>query len=271
MDNGALGHVAANLHRQFVPPSSMGPEEGAGGAFAGASPVFYAKTDSANWLYDSGGVIWTAASDAGWARFCKAVPCNSQGTYLDGYSASGPFVYIEFPFPVAGSGMPGVRLMAFSTVIRYVLSDGRQVYGAYTMDGFCLDAPLGNHVPWCPDGAIGERLLWWNASMVVVFEDRVNVAYPTGWHWCDGTAGVGKNSITVPDFRDRVLKVGNSGTTGGYAQHQLYDHDHDFAVLSNVAGTTIPTSWTHVDSELDSNWPPFRTAGLAMWIGVVGF
>jgi len=31
MDNGALGHVAANLHRQFVPPSAMGPEEAASG------------------------------------------------------------------------------------------------------------------------------------------------------------------------------------------------------------------------------------------------
>ena len=141
MDNGVLGHGPANLHRQHVPPHDLGAEEAGYGGFGVETPILYAKTNNvtAAYLYDSAGAAWNPTSATGWARFVKAVPCDSQGAYLPGYTISGPFVYIELPFPVAGSGIPGVRLLAIATVIRYVLSDGLQTYGAYTMDGFCLD------------------------------------------------------------------------------------------------------------------------------------
>jgi len=262
-------------HRRVILDGGGRQPEDWQGPSPATSLILYAKTHNltAAYLFDSDGAFWNPMWDAGWGRFVKAVPCNSQGEYLPGYTVSGPFVYIEFPFPVAGTGIPGVRLLPIATVIRYLKSDAGQEYGDYTMDGFCLDAPLGNHFPWCEDQAIGEALLWWNANMTGSgFDDDAGAGwgYPSGWHWCDGTTGVGKNSITVPNFRDRVVKVASSGSVGGYLQHQLYNHDRDINSLDEGANLVV-TSGLHTNSKADSNWPPFRTTGLAMWIGVKGF
>ena len=266
MDNGALGHVAANLHRQFVPPSAMGPEEAGFGGHGASNPVLYVATKSAPHLYDANGDVWDRTTAAGWARYCKAYACTSQGTLLSGQDV----LNIELPFPVAGSGVLGVRQLGAGVILRYVVSDGLQSYGADTMDGFCLDAPLGNDVPWHADACIGIKTDLW------LYENGPDglCGYPTGWHKCDGSTGIGKGGTrSVPDLRNKFLFVEGAnpvGHTAGSVTHNHAPHN-SFSVEEGTTGVIknfTPELDTH--DQVDHT-PEHYRVGIIMWVGVTGF
>jgi len=237
--------VAVSAHEDFRPPSQS----------AGRS--FYAKTDSAAWLYDVDGNSWDPDLDPGWAYFCTAYPCDSLGA-LTGE----PLVNIRLPYPVAGTGIPGVRLLPYSTVIEYIASDQKETVGGETMHGHILYPPLGNHLPWCADSCISSRIMLWG--------DTFSFAYDTGWHICDGSTNIGKDGTrSVPDFQNLFLKLGAAGGTGGAATHTHTTHPTAFGQFGTGASFyALSDTPSH---NAVSNEPPYRTAQILMWVGVTGF